>query len=231
MRLAIAVVLLCACESTLPPHARPLLVAPDQPRAIRVDELRLSPGEFLIWDIHAQGFTIARAELEVADGKVFSRVRTGRLASTFARVSHDLTTRFGAGRALHAIEMLDVDGDRTSMTARFAGSRVEIETRALAVPGGNSGHTLHTALGAIRAWASPQARRGFLYIVHAGEIFTLDVAQPMRETLQGAPTLRIEGRIREQAIGLTIWLRESDRVPVRIEIRADGATITAELVA
>jgi hypothetical protein len=230
MRLAILVVL-CACEPTFQPHARPVLVVPDAPRAIRVPELRLVPGELLIWDIHAQGFTIARAELQVADGKVFSRVQTGRLASSFARVSHDLTTRFAPGRALHAIEMLDIDGDRTGMTARFEGPRVELEARALVVPGGNLGHTLHTALGAIRTWAHPEARRGFLYIVHAGEIFTLDLGQPMREMLQRTPTLRIEGRIRAPAVGLTIWLRESDRVPVRIEIRADGSTLTAELVA
>jgi hypothetical protein len=215
----------------LPPPQLPELEVAREPRAIAVSELRLVRGESLVWDIHAQGFTIARAELSVGEGEATSRFRTGTLASSFARASHDLTTRFAGGRPLHAFDNLDIEGERTSTTARFAGPRIEIESRVVTVPGGNLGHTLHTALGVIRAWASPDARPGFLYIVHANAVFRLDVGRPMREAVQGTPALRIEGRIREPAIGLTIWLRARDLVPVRVEIRGDEAKLTAELVA
>ena len=232
MRAAIVVVL-CACEPTLPPPKLPELVVSQEPRAIAVSELRLRPGEMMIWDIHAQGFTIARAELEVRAGEVTSRFKTGKLASSFARVSHHLTTRFAGGGPQHAYDELDLDGEFSSTTTRFAGSRATIESRVLTVPGGNLGHTLHTALGAIRGWASPDAGRGYLFIVHAGELYRLDLGQPMREAVQDTPALRIEGRIRAKDIDvqLSIWLRAKDQVPIRVEIRGPEARLTAELVA
>jgi hypothetical protein len=115
----------------------------------------------------------------------------------------------------------------------FGIPRITSGPRVLAVPPGNVGHTLHTALGVIRGWASPQARSGFLYIVHAGELFRIDFQPPTVEDLRDRRTLRVEARVRgDTPISLSIWLSDTpDRVPLRIEVRAEGVRLTAELIA
>lgn len=231
MRLASLWIVLCACEPTFRPPVLPELVAaPAKPQPITSVSLYLVPGESMIWDVHAQGFTIARAVLDVGDGEVRSRFRTNKLASRISNVSHDLMTTIRAGRATEATETVRGLGLNTSMVMRFTGSRIATGEGELVVPNGNLGHTLHSALGAIRGWASPDASPGYLYVVLAGELFRLDVSQPIHEKLQDKPTLRIDARIRTRGIGITIWLRPRDRVPLRVEIRADDGRITAELV-
>jgi hypothetical protein len=215
-----------ACEPALPPARLPELVTPPRPRAIT----ELAPwviGETLRWEVRAGGLAIGRLELEVGATSVRSHFATNRLASAFARVVHELTTWFdAAGRPQHARDDLELDGARGEIVAVLRGARVEIADRTLEVPGGNRGHTLHSALAAIRAWAGQASAGAFLYVVHSGELFRLDLDRPLVE----AHGLRIGARVREADLGLTIWLRGRDHVPLRIEVRGDGVRATAELI-
>jgi len=226
---------LAACEPTLRMKPLPELVAQARPTPIAVSPLLLVPGETMIWDVNMGGFTIGRAELVVGEHDVQSRFTTGRLASTFAKVRHELTTVVEPGASLpeRGTEVLEVDGETKRVAMAFDARMHMITTdRTIVVPDGNNGHTLHSALGVIRAWAQPEARAGYLYAIVGGDLFRIDLARPLVEELQGTMTLRIECRVRaEVPISMTIWLRASpDRTPLRIEISGDDAHLTAELI-
>ncbi|MEO8701739.1 MAG: DUF3108 domain-containing protein [Kofleriaceae bacterium] len=201
--------------------------------------LHLVPGETMVWDIHMGGINIGRAELDVTEGRVQSRFTTSKLASTFAKVHHELTTFLDPAnsRPVHSTEVIDVDGDHQLFESDFEGPRVETqgELRGAMVPGGNFGHTLHSALGLLRAWSAEDAPAGYLYIAQGGELFRLDFMRPLVENLQGATTLRIECRVKGTpkipTVGITLWLSDTpERTPLRIEIRSDDVKLTAELV-
>ena len=207
----------CTGEPRFVAKPLPPLVVPQSPKQheLAVPELVLIRGEHLIWDVHLRGFTIGRAELSVDDQEVTSRFRTSMLASTVASIEHDLVTTLdrGAGRAHSAIERIVLDGKVRQFTTEFAGT---------------TAHSFHTALGLVRAWAQPEARAGFLHIVHADQTFRLELSQPVVQQ----DTLRVEGRVISadaDPISLTIWL-DAARVPIRIEIRADSERLTAELI-
>jgi hypothetical protein len=225
---------LVACEPTLRMKPLPELVKEAPAQSMSVSALLLVPGESMVWDVHMQGFTIGRVELDVGEARVRSRFVTAKIVSSFARVRHDLTTTLDhdVTRPIHALDALEVDGERTRVETTFAGARLQLGTKSIAVPDGNFGHTLHSALGVVRAWAHPDARPGYLYVIHAGELFRLEFAQPLVEDLQDAKALRVECRVRgDLQISMTIWLRASDRTPLRIEIRSEEARLTAELIA
>jgi hypothetical protein len=235
-RHAAALVFLLACEPQLVPTPLPPLAVARAPVAIDVGTLGLHPGEAMIWDVALRGMTIGRAELVVGDTDVRSRFKTGGLASAFASARHEMVTRLdrAAERPSSGSETLVVDGETRRVEVVFEGSSVVVGGRAVAVPGGGRAHTLHTALGALRAWADPGAAPGYLYVVQLGRLFRLDVAQPMAEDFQGRRTLRIDGHIRADdadPISITLWLTaDPTRAPVRIEIRTAAAQLTAELV-
>lgn len=233
MRALLLFVVVAGCEPGLPQRPLPELVRQAPLTAISVPALGFVSGEQLAWNVSAKGFTIGRAELVVGDHEIHSRFETGRLASAFARVRHELATVVDQDRPRAATELLEVDGETTRNTLEFHGPRFLAGDKVGAVPGGNLGHTLHTALGVIRAWASPEARAGFLFVVHDGAVYRLDLAQPLVEDLRGAKSLRVDCRIRggEVSASISIWMRASDdHTPVRLEIAADGVRLTAELL-
>lgn len=219
MRVAMMVLVLagCAGEPRLLPKALPPLVAPE-PRAqvleIAVTELGLAVGEHWIWEVRAGGFSIGRIELTVGESEVTSRFRTGALASAIAAIEHDLVTFIdrALSRPQSASERLDFAGKLRQFTTQFAGTTT---------------HSFHTALGAIRTWATPQARAGFLHVVHANKLFRLELARPIVQQ----DRLRVDGHIIgiDTDYGLTIWL-DARRTPVRIEVRDGDDRVTAELV-
>jgi hypothetical protein len=228
---AAAGAVLAACEPRIPPRPLPELVKPQPLVAIQVPMLMFSPGETMTWNVTAKGFTIGRADLGVSEHAVHSRFETGKLVSAFARVHHELQTVLGASAPTTSSEVLDVDGEVTRADSEFNGPRYRVGDKVGMVPNGNLGHTLHSALGTLRAWASPDARAGFLYVLHAGDLLRIDVAQPLVEKLRGVSTLRIELRIHaEELVAVTMWLRASDRVPVRFEAAAADAKVIAELL-
>ncbi|MEJ7597113.1 MAG: DUF3108 domain-containing protein [Kofleriaceae bacterium] len=224
-------VLLAGCEPNLAVTPLPTLVTAPRPAVTLERELLMVPGETMIWDVHVKGFTIARAELVVGDHEVSSRVKTGKLASSLAAMLHESTTTFDRTRALALRETFVIDGETTRVSARFDRSRFVLENdRPHAIPGGNLGHTIHTALGWLRAWAAPGAASGALYVLHVGELYRLEFAEPVVEQ----DTLKVDCRVvpaGEDAVSISIWLTlDRDRTPRRIEISNAAVTLTAELV-
>lgn len=242
IRAAVVLVGLPACtEGRLRTQPLPELVAEAPPApAATVAKLLVVPDETLIWNIHWRGFTVARAELVVKGNEVHSRLRTGMLASSVASIDHELTTVFADGwtHPVTARDTLEIDGKTTAIDAAFEGTRYSIVAPAAHhdVPGDARPHTVHSALGWMRAWAGPDAGAGYLYILHAGELVRADIAQPMLTELQGTPTFRIDCRVRANSgkgdpFAITIWLAANDtRTPLRFEIASAEGRITAELI-
>jgi hypothetical protein len=230
----IPIVWLVACgESHLVAPPLPELVTAQKAEAAVVKELLLVPNETMIWDVHAQGVTIGRAELVVGDGDVHSRFKTGTLASAFSTVRYELTTVLdrAASRPTSASETIEVDGDRKQYDVAFAPAAYTLGGKFRSVPGG--AHTMYSALGWLRAWAKPDAHAASLYVVDAGRLFKLDAAQPMPEDLEGTKTLRVDCHVRGQSdpISFTVWLTaNADKTPIRIVATVGTLHITADLI-
>jgi hypothetical protein len=224
MHRIIAVVVVAGCgagsSGSFKPAALPELAAvqhSEQPIAPK--ELLLPANEQLIWEVHVHGMTIGRAEMDVGETEVRSRFKTDSIANMVMSVHHELSTIVdrAAAHAGAMTEILDVNGK----TKHF-------ETPA----GGNVGQTMHTALGALRAWVKADATAGYIVVRALGQVYRLDVARPTVEDLQGVKTLHVTGRVRtEDPIELAIWFADTaQRTPVRIELKDDDTQITAELV-
>lgn len=226
----------CGRGPGIPIQPLPELVMAEAPAApIAVRELLLVPQERMIWDVHWKGLTVGRVELAVDGDEVHSRFRTGSVVSTVTSVQHELATvldRVGA-RPASQREALTVDGEARAIDAVFDGAGYRIEGQPPHTVKHGSVHTLHSAIGVLRAWARPGAKPGFLFVLFAGELLRLEVAEPVAEQLGDRATLRIDGR----AVGgatpaiVTIWLRAGeDRTPLRIELASDDSRVTAELL-
>jgi Protein of unknown function (DUF3108) len=226
----------CGHGPGVPIQPLPELVMPQAPAApITVRELLLVPQEQMLWDVHWKGLTIGRIELTVEAESVHSRFRTGAVVGTVTSIQHELDTvldRAGAGAASQH-ELLTVDGDARTIDAAFDDAGFRIEGRPPPPAQAGRVHTLHSALGALRAWARPGARPGFLIVLLAGEPLRLEVGEPVPEQLQDRAALRIDGRIAGGAspAAVTLWLRAGeDRTPLRIELASDDTRVSAELL-
>ncbi|HLL23288.1 MAG TPA: DUF3108 domain-containing protein [Kofleriaceae bacterium] len=215
--------------------AKPLpdLVVNPRRMPIRVNALVMRDGERLRWEVHHQGFTIGRAELVVSGARVTSKFKTSQLASMFARAEHELSTTLSAAGAFPegASERAVIDGAHEVYELVFA-PRVYVVNQTLRRLDG-AAHTMHSALGVLRAWGAPTAGPGFLDVVHAGELYRLEIDTPTREDWRGTRTLKLDGRITgmEHPVLVTMWITEDDRrLPVRIELAFDGKQIDAELI-
>lgn len=241
MRCLVAVTLLAACGRSLAFPVKPLpeLVSAVMPAAaIPITALALPPGESLIWSVHWKGLTVGRVELAVSEGNVRSRFTTDALVGTVVTIQDELETVLDrrAARPISASEKLVINGETKQVAATFDGASYAIDGRSFAVPGGNLGQTLHTALGALRAWAAPDARPGFLFIVHQGQLYRVDVMRPVAEELQGTKALRVDCRVHPgddklEPFAVTAWLSaDPARTPIRIEVTNAEAHITAQLI-
>ena len=239
MRHAVVLVCLAACaEPKLRAQTLPELVASPNKAAISVARMNYQPNERLRWEVHHKGFTIGRIELLANGGRITSKFRTSPLASMFAKAEHDLVTTVSlAGTYPEAVsERVVVDGERQEYEEYFDGMNMVVGGKARRIEGGVA-HTLHTALGVLRTWAQPDAKPGYLMIVHAGELFKLSVDAPMAEDWRGTPTLKVEGRVISlddaamKPILLTLWLTANDaRTPIRFAVSSDGKQLDAEKI-
>src|SRR3954470_18512038 len=91
--------LLAACEPHLIPRPLPELVPPPPPVIVQITELDLPPGEQLIWEVHAEGIAIGRAEWTVTEDEVHSTFGTNDLASMFSSAHDELFTHFDRAAA------------------------------------------------------------------------------------------------------------------------------------
>jgi hypothetical protein len=234
MRVAFALLpLLAACSDRPLIHSLPQLAAAQGPAGpLEPRDLHLIPGEHLVWSVQLDGVTIGKAELAVGDGTLRSRFHTEGLLASLVTVKHDLVTAVDrAGlHASHATETFVYDGKTKHYDVAFEGAH------ALAMPGGNSGQTIHTALGAVRSWAAPDAHAAYLYLFDLGTFYRFDVARPIRAQLQGQDALRVVGHIctddkAAEPIGVTVWLTNTPtRIPLRIEIASNDKHVTADLI-
>ncbi len=213
MRAVLIVVALAGCSSerTYVPRPLPPLVAPT-PAAevgeIQAQSLGFVAGERFVWDVNVRGMTIGRLELSVVADAIRSRFATGTLASAIATVEHDLVTVIADGRPVSSKERFDLDGKIRHFATQFTGTR---------------SHSIHTALGAVRAWAVPGAQAGFLHVVVGDKLARLEL-QPPSEL---PDLLQIEGKLvgLDEPVALTLWLDHEHRF-TRIEARAGGEQIT-----
>ncbi|MCX5742364.1 MAG: hypothetical protein NT062_07695 [Proteobacteria bacterium] len=185
----------CAGGPLLQLPSLPELVATQPPTSpIVVHELGLVPGERIIWDLQAKGFSIARAELVVGDDRVTSHVETNALASAVSSLTHDLTTVIDPETALPrtASETLVVDGETSRFDVAFTPAAFAIDGRSTAMA---NVHDLHTAIGLIRAWATPDAHAGYVMALVAGELYRVELNQPLVAEVTGTPALRVDCRI------------------------------------
>lgn len=235
MRKILVVVLLAACgEPQLAATPLPTLIANPRRTPIAVSHLVMPDGERLRWEVHHKGFSIGRAEMVVGGARITSRFRTSQLASMFAKAEHELTTSIAHAGTYpdYASESANVDGTPEKYEVMFDRSVYVIDGKPRRVPDGVP-HTMHSALGVLRAWASTTAKPGFLNVLHAGQLFKLDVDTPLREDWRGTATLKIEGRIlgMEKPILVTIWLTDDERrIPIRFVISTDGKQIDADKI-
>ena len=213
----------------------PELVAVQAPTApILVKTLTLIPGERIIWDVQAKGFSVARAELNVGDGTVTSHVETNALASAVANVSHDMSTTIDPETALprSSVETLVDNGETTRVEAAYTQKGIAIDGRPINTA---NVHDLHTAIGALRSWVADDAHAGFLDVVVAGTLYHLEVNQPLVAETGGKAALRVDCRVlppgSKTAITVAIWFSStSERTPLRFEIDSGKGRIAADLV-
>jgi len=231
MRVLVLSCLLAACAGGV---RGPIAEAPSGPTPLPA-ETNLVAGEQMVWEVFWRGVSIGKASLTVDAQRAHSKFTTGILASALADVRYELTTRLADHVAREASELVVLDGDTTRTEMRLDGARYRINTRAGDVPGGTALHTLHSALGALRAWAAPNAARGYLWLALRGKLYRLDAARPAAETLEGIRTLRVECVVRAldptiDQVDVTVWLSTSaDRTPVRIVVETNGERIAAQL--
>ncbi len=242
MRHAVVLAILAACgqPAGFVPRPLPELVATGSPLApLSTDAFAYRAGESLAWDVSSQGLTLGRADLAIGEQEVRSKFETGALASAFARASYELTTVIdrSAKRPIGAHEVIEVDGETTSTDATFAGAKVTLGNPPSTkdVPTGDV-HTMHSALAVVRGWATPKAQAGVLYLLHAAKLYKLVLSRPFPERLHESPAIKVSARVVPHdgsgvTVSVAMWLSDDElRIPRRIEIAADGKTVTAELL-
>ncbi len=216
MRVAIVCLLVAGCSE--PPYvAKPLppLVVPKQPAELTpivVASLGFAAGEQLTYMVRVRGFTLGSATFTATDTTITSHFATSMLAQAFAKVEHDLTTTIAGGRPLTGQERLELDGKARQFTTDYANS---------------TSHSIHSAIGAVRTWAKLGATAGFMNVVVADKVVRVELAEPSG----GKNWLRVDGKLvgLDTPASFTCWLDDA-HVITRIEIRADGEQVTADLV-
>lgn len=224
--------LVCACASTASgpvPTGAP--VGPHPLPAVP----QLVTGEQMVWEVYWRGVLLGEASLTVDARGAHSTFKTGILAKALAEVRYELTTRLEDRVAREATELVVLDGETVRTEMRLDGARYRLNTRPGEVPGGTPLHTLQSALGALRAWAAPDASRGYLWLALRGKLYRLDATPPVAEDVDGIRTLRVECIVRAldptlDQVDVTVWLSTSpDRTPVRIVVETSRERIAAQL--
>jgi hypothetical protein len=82
-------------------------------------------------------------------------------------------------------------------------------------------------MGTVRAWAKLGAMPGFLHVVVGNDMVRVELGEPSG----GKGWLRVDGKMSglDAPATFTCWL-DAHNVITRIEIRADGEQVTADLV-
>ena len=185
----------------------------------------------MVWDVYWQAMQVGRATLSVGASEVRSRFSTTALARAFAKVKYQLVTTPRSSR-----EGFTMSGDASSIQVALDGAHYSFDDGPrLAVPGGTPLHTLHSAIGSVRAWSGGDAPPAYLWFVLRHTLYRLDVERPTSDEALGRKAIRVHGMARaaDQSIDpvdITIWLAASpERTPLRFVIVANGERVSAEL--
>jgi hypothetical protein len=227
---------LAACAACVPAAASPTPL-PEPPPGLLADTApRLPAGEQTAWNVFYQGVQIGRADLIVDARVARTTFRTSRAARLLAAAHLELATALERGHVRGVRELLTQDGTTERSEAAIDGaSYTPAGGAALHVPGGTRLHTVHSALGVLRAWSAGRAPGpGYLWVWSGGQLYRLDVARPVREDVLGIGALRVDGTVRAPhlsgAITVSVWLAANvDRTPVRLTLRSGSHLVAAEV--
>jgi hypothetical protein len=183
------------------------------------------PGKELAWNVRWAGMTIGRAQLAV--GPVH---RDGAVDVTGALRSSALTAMVAR---LDAVSTAIVDPNGMTRQREDWLWRAGRERRS-GPPRPGAGHSILTAVTAVRAWAASLPRaRGRLVVDYLDDRYELEVAPPERG--RDARGVRIDCRAVPVGPGepmdITLWLSDDDRrVPRSFEVVTQGGRIVAEFI-
>jgi hypothetical protein len=207
----------------------PLVEAPPTP--LPATGLVLAPGEEMVWDVYWQAMQVGRATLSVGTGEARSSFSTTALARAFAKVKYQLVSTPTSAR-----EGLTMSGDASSISVAIDGAHYAFDGGPRrAVPGGTTLHTLHSAIGSVRAWSLGDAPPAYLWFVLRHTLYRLDVERPTGDEALGRRALKIHALARaiDQSIDpvdVTIWLSTTpERTPLRFVVVTGGERVSAEL--
>jgi len=233
MRRALILVYLAACGPRLAAQgpavdAPPVLLAQTAPQLTR--------GEEMAWDVYWQGMQVGHAELVTGATDVRASFRTGMFASAITTVRYSMTTSIDHGRA-HATSEILTRGSRSErVDAQLGAASFTLRGQTpRPTPDGQPLHTLASALAVVRTWSQTPSAQGYLWLLHGGELYRLDVFPPVKDDALGRKALRIDAVVRSfdrtSNIDVSIWLaRNADRTPLRFVVEEDGDRASAELV-
>ena len=234
MRRAVLVVLCVSACARVPGAKGPLVEPP--PTALALTAPQLHRGEEMAWDVFWQGMQVGHAELVTGVGEVRASFRTGTLASAIANVRYDMTTVVQAARVRSTTEILSRSSTNRRVDVELGASSFTLRGQVpRRTPDGQPLHTLTSALAIVRAWSQPTAPQGYLWLVHGGELYRLDVFPPVGDEALGKKALRVDAVVRaiDHSVNLdvSIWLaRDANRTPLRFVVEEGGDRVSAELV-
>lgn len=179
----------------------------------------LPPGEHTTWNVFVGSINVGRADQRIDPAHARTSFRTGVLASVVEPLRLELVTTLADGRARAVHETLARAGHTTRQSTPIDDPRL---------------HSLHTALGALRAWSRARPRAGFLWLVHEQRRVRLDVTAPVRDEALGLPALRVDGIARSvdaPPLRVSLWLAANrERTPLRLTVDGDGVRVSAEAI-
>ena len=234
MRHAVVLILCVGACVRRPGTVAPLVEAP--PTVLALTAPQLHHGEEMAWDVFWQGMRVGHAELVTGASDVRASFRTGTLASAVANVRYDMTTVIGGVQPRSTTEVLSRSGASERVDAELGAASFTLRGHApMRTPDGQPLHTLTSALAIVRAWSQATAPQGYLWLVHGGELYRLDVFPPVRGEALGKKALRVDAVVRaidrSVTLDVTIWLaRNADRTPLRFVIEQGEDRVSAELV-
>jgi len=228
------VVCALGCGAATPGTVAPLQTAPTTELAAITPLLPI--GEQLSWTVTWMEVAVGQLDLNVTERGAHSAFVTGTLARALLDLRFELATVFDRSGPRTVTESMVRRGQREDIAATITGTSYRIGTApAKLAPGNQRIHTLHTALGIVRAWSLHEVTdTAYLWLLHRGALYRLDVFPPRKDAVGVRAALRVDGSVRaldrSRELDVSIWLAPSaDRTPLQIVIRSGEDVVSAEL--
>lgn len=206
------------------------------PTALALTVPQLHRGEEMGWDVYWQGMQVGHAELITGAGGLRASFRTGTLASAIASVRYQMTTVIDRGHPRSTTEIMSRRGTSERVDAELGTASFTLRGQAPSpTPDRQPVHTLTTALAIVRTWSLSPGPQGYVWLVHGGEFYRLDVFPPVPDEALGKKALRVDAVVRaidrSVTLDVTIWLaRNHERTPLRFVVEEGEDRVSAELV-